>query len=196
MAIDQAQMVKDGANGYGTVKAAFIGEGRFGNNPNVKPYKVDRAAAKKALSDGGVKSILIKDGGDAAVVAALAKQLKEVGVDVQTTKDDNWDLNLVFHFNWSPQYPVGVVHREFFGKGGGFRAQPDSSGFDAFYAKLLKTTDQAAQEKMVQDLEATIHEEADVLFLYSPSMLAAVRNGVDVPLYDTWMAELPETTKN
>lgn len=196
MAVDQAQLVKDAANGYGNVVAAFIEEGRFGHNPNVKPYAVDRAAAKKALGDAGVKSVLIKDGADAAVVAALAKQLKEVGIDVQTTKDDNWDLNMVFHFNWSPQYPVGVVHREFFGKDGGFRAQPDSAGFDAFYAKLLKTTDRGAQEKMVQDLEATIHEEADVLFMYSPHMLAAVRNGVEVPLYDTWMAELPETTKN
>jgi len=107
---------------------------------------------------------------------------------------EGWDIKLVWHFDWSPQYPVGGVHREFFGKNGGFRASPEDVGFDALYSKLLKTPQQPAQEAVVREVEHYVFDNAKAVFLFSPHTLFAVSSRVDFVAYDTCMSELAETT--
>jgi peptide/nickel transport system substrate-binding protein len=88
------------------------------------------------------------------------------------------------------------VHRELFGKDGAFRTMPEDAKFDAMYDKLLKTTDEKEQEKQVMAIEAYVHDQANVLFLYSPAAVFAVSNRVHFVPYDTFMLELAETGVN
>jgi len=48
----------------------------------------------------------------------------------------------------------------------------------------------------VCEIEAYVHDQANVLFLYSPATLFAVSNHVHFTPYDTFMLELAETGVN
>ena len=102
-------------------------------------------------------------------------------------KDKSADITLVWHFDWSPEYPVGVVYREFFGTGGGFLEGADTKKFDELADKVIETEDLGKQTKAVEAIEAYEHEQANVLFLYSPATLFAVSNRTIFTPSDTFM---------
>jgi len=200
MAIDRDAVLQQGVHGYGSVMPAFIQPGRYGADPQLEPYKFDTAAAAAAIEKAGLKGreILVLASPDwEGVVEVITENLAKVGLkvhaDYSKTEPEGWDVKLVWHFDWSPQYPVGVVHREFFGSNGAHRAMPEDPQFDALYAKLLRTPHQPAQEAVVQEVERYVHDQARALFLISPSTLFAVSNRVSFVAYDTCMSELAET---
>ena len=201
LAVDRNAVVKDAALGYGTVMPSMIMPTHFGADPSLKPYGYDPAAAKKSLAAAGVTTITIVAGeGHKAVADAIGKSLAASGVTVKTEltgapKGDNWDLWLVEHFDWSPEYPYGVVFREFFGKDGGFRKMPEDSKFTAMGAEMMKTTDKAKQEALTKQMDRHVHDTAPVLFLYAPSKLYAVSNRVNFTPYKTWMFEPAEASR-
>jgi len=201
MAVDRDAVVQQGAHGYGMAMPAFIQPGRYGADPGLQPYKLDTAAAAAAIEKAGLKGreILVLAAPDwQGVVEVITANLAKVGLvvkaDYSKTEPEGWDIKLVWHFDWSPQYPVGVVHREFFGANGAHRAMPEDPQFDALYAKLLRTPHQPAQEEVVREVERYVHDQARALFLISPSTLFAVSNRVSFVAYDTCMSELAETT--
>lgn len=201
MAIDRDAVVERGVHGYGSVIPAFIQPGRYGAVPGMEAYRLDIAAAAAIIDKAGLKGrrILLHAAPDwRGVVEVLTENMARIGLTVQAdyskTEPEGWDIKLVWHFDWSPQFPVGVVHREFFGNNGAFRAKPADPQFDALYAKLLRTPHQPAQEGVVREVEQYIHDHACALFLISPHTLFAVSNRVNFVAYDTCMSELAETT--
>ena len=200
MAVDRAAVVKEGAMGYGTVMAAMIMPGHFGHQASLKPYAYDPTGAGKALKAGGVSSVKVVAGeGYKGVVEAMSKSLAQAGVKVVadysgTPKGDDWDVWLVEHFDWSPEYPYGVVFREFFGKDGGFRKMPEDAAFAALSVKMLAEKDKGKLEKLTAEMNRHVHDQANVVFLYAPSKLYAVSKRVNFVPYKTWMLELAETT--
>lgn len=201
MAVDRAVVLKDGVHGYGSVMPAFIQPGRYGAVPDMAAYAQDAAAAAKAIEAAGLKGqeiLLLASPDWKGVVEVLTADLAKVGLTVRAdyskTEPEGWDIKLVWHFDWSPQYPVGVVHREFFGANGAHRAMPEDPAFDALYAKLLRTPHQPAQEAVVREVEQYVFDQARALFLISPSTLFAVSNRVNFVAYDTCMSELAETS--
>ena len=194
MAVDRAALLKDAGGGYGVLMPAFIQPGRFGYNSSIQqyPYDVDKAKAEIAKDGMAGKTITIGATEDyAPLVKQMGEELQKVGLTLKQVdaKDKSADMTLVWHFDWSPQYPVGVVHREFFGKDGGYLEGADVTKFDEMADKLIATTDLKAQEKVVQDIEAYEHDQANVLFLYSPATLFAVSNRTVFTPYDTFMFE-------
>ncbi len=201
MAIDREAVIKRRVHGYGSVMPAFIQPGRYGAVPGMAAYKQDTAAAAAAIEKAGLKGreiLLLASPDWQGVVEVLTEDLAKVGLTVRAdyskTEPEGWDIKLVWHFDWSPQYPVGVVHREFFGSNGAHRAMPADPAFDALYAKLLRTPHQPAQEGVVREVEQYVHDQARALFLISPHTLFAVSNRVNFVAYDTCMSELAETT--
>ena len=200
MAVDRAAVVKEGALGYGTVMASLVMPGQFGYEASLKPYAYDPTAAGKVLAAGGVTSItVVASEGYKGVVEAMTKSLAKAGVKVVadysgTPKGDNWDVLLVEHFDWSPEFPYGVVFREFFGNDGGLRKMPEDAVFDAMGKKLVAETNMPKMEKLTAQMNRYIHDQANVLFLYAPWKLYAVSNRVNFVPYKTWMLELADTT--
>ena len=200
MAVDRAAVVRDGAKGYGTVIPSMIVPGAFGYEAALKPYGFDPAAAGKTLKAAGVTSVTVVAGeGYKGVVEALTASLAKAGVAVKADysgapKGDAWDVWLVEHFDWSPEYPYGVVFREYFGKDGGFRKMPEDAVFNELGKKLLAEKDKAKLEKLTAEMNRYVHDQANVVFLYAPTKLYAVSNRVNFVPYKTWMLELAETT--
>lgn len=198
MAIDRKALIEKGENGHAEMMPAMIQQGRFGYNDSLKPYAYDAAKAGEVLKAAKIPNdtVAIGAGEDQkALFDTMTEQLAKVGLKTKMVdpKGDDFDVKLVWHFDWSPQFPVGVVHREFFGKDGGFRAMPEDPKFDGLFAKLLATPKLEDQEPIVRDIEKYEHDQANVLFLYSPHTLFAVSNRVSFQPYDTFMLELAET---
>ena len=192
MAIDRAALLKGAGGGYGVLTPAFIQKGRFGQDASLKQYPFDVAAAKAEIKKDGMdgKTITVGASEDyTPLVKQMGDELQKVGLTVKQVgeKDKSADMTLVWHFDWSPEYPVGVVYREFFGTGGGFLEGADTTEFDKLADKVIATEDLGQQAKAVAAIEAYEHEQANVLFLYSPAPLFAVSNRTVFTPSDTFM---------
>ncbi len=192
MAIDRAALLKDAGGGYGVLMPAFIQPGRFGQDASLKQYPYDVDAAKAEIKKNGLdgKTVTIGASDDyAPLVKQMGDELQKVGLTLKQVgeKDKSADMTLVWHFDWSPEYPVGVVYREFFGTGGGFLEGSDPAEFDRLAEKVIATEDLGQQAKAVAAIEAYEHEQANVLFLYSPATLFAVSNRTLFTPSDTFM---------
>jgi len=194
-AVDKNLVLQEGHLGYGTIMPAMITGGSFGYNSSLYPYAYEPKKAQAVLKEAGIKDFVIATGaGHKAVADSIAKNLSAVGISakVDTSGSDGWDIKLVEHFDWSPDHPYGVVHREFFGQDGGFRSMPVNKGFEDIGKKIVNSPDN--QESLTRELEAYVHEQAFALFLYAPSKLYAVSNRVNFTPYRTTVLELAETT--
>ncbi len=201
MAIDRQAIVDKAVWGMGTVIPAFIEPGRYGSDGSMRPIGLDIEKAAKVFEQHGMKGkeiVIVASPSHQRVADEIGSELGKAGLACKTvvTKDDppdGWDIKLEWYFDWSPQYPVGVVHREFFGKSGILRQAPEDPKFDALYEKLLHTTKQPAQEEVVKETERYIQDQAKCLFLFAPYRLFAVANRIEFVAYDTCMSELAET---
>ena len=194
MAIDKAAVVKDGLGGYGSVLTGMIQPGRVGANAGLKAVAFDPEAAKAVLAKAGVTKLTIK-GGSPAIVASMAASLAKAGVTATAAdaKAEDWDLNLIEHFDWSPGFAAGVVYREFFATGGGFLAS-DPKMFDALYAKAVGNPDPASQAKVMAEMEQWVADTVPAIVIASPNQLYAVSNRVNFTPYESWMLELAEAS--
>lgn len=203
MAVDREGILKDVAMGYGTMLPSMIVPGGFGSSDGLKPYSYDVEQAKKTLGAWKNKTVrIVSDEAHKGIADAIVANLNSAGLKAQAAysgapKGDDWDIWLVEHFDWSPEWPAGVVYREFFGEDGGFRkTKKVDPGFAQRYAKLLSTPDVDKQKEMIQDLDKYLHDQADLLFLYAPAKLFAVSKRVNFVPYKTTMLELAETSVN
>lgn len=200
LAIDQAFVLEHGAYGYGTVIPAFIQPGRYGADPDMKPMPHDPEGARRTLDGlrlGGQELVFVASPAWKGVVDAIGQCLGKVGLGCRfvSAKDETpaeFDVKLEWYFDWTPQYPVACVHREFFGRDATLRQGPEDPKFDALYEKLLHTPE-TETEAVVREVERYLQDEAKALFLYAPYTLFAVSNRVEFTPYDTCMSELAET---
>lgn len=204
LAIDRERLVAEAAGGRGVHMPVMIQPGRYGHDPRLQPYGHDPEAARRAFEEAGMAGrtvMLLASRAWEPVARFVAASLEAVGLvpDVRVMasgeeeEPEGWDIKLVWYFDWSPQFPVGVVHREFFGRDGQFLSGPPVERFDAYYQQLLRAPHQPQQEELVREIERFLHDEAWALFLFSPNTLAAVSDRVEFTAYDTCMSELAET---
>ena len=201
LAIDRQFVLDHGAHGYGTVIPAFIQPGRYGADPGMKPVPHDPEAAKRALEAAGIggrELVVVASPAWTGVVEAIGQCLAQVGlgcrfVSAKEAPPEDFDVKLEWYFDWTPQYPVACVHREFFGKDATLRQGPEDPKFDALYETLLHTPHEPATEDVVRAVERYLQDEAKALFLYAPFTLFAVSDRVTFTAYDTCMSELAET---
>jgi peptide/nickel transport system substrate-binding protein len=199
-AIDRQHVLDQGAHGYGTVIPAFIQPGRYGADPGISPIPHDPEAARAVLEKaglGGREIVIVASPSWRGVVEAIGQCLSKIGLSVRFVSDrgdppEDFDVKLEWYFDWTPQYPVACVHREFFGRDATLRQGPEDPEFDALYEKLLHTPAEQTEE-VVREVERYIQDRSKALFLYSPFTLFAVSDRVAFTAYDTCMSELAET---
>ena len=200
LAIDRQRVLDKGAHGYGRVIPAFIQPGRYGSDPGMSPLPHDPAAARAVLEKAGLAGrelVFVASPTWKGVVEEIGRCLLEIGLSVRYVSDrdgvpDAFDVKLEWYFDWTPQYPVACVHREFFGKDATLRQGPEDPGFDALYAKLLHATGEDVED-VTREVERYVQDKAKALFLYSPCTLFAVSDRIAFTAYDTCMSELAET---
>jgi hypothetical protein len=94
-----------------------------------------------------------------------------------------WDVLVHAWFDLSPDMPPAVVHRDFFGHDGAFRAGPPDAEFDRRFGALARTTDPEQARELAEDADHYCFEQSGALFRCAPQALYAVNRHVDFKAY-------------
>ncbi len=195
-AVDRQGVIDDAMMGYGNLMPATILEGNFGYNDSLEPYAHDPEQARRLAKDADKTVTIVTDEAHKGVADAVAADLNAAGFDATVKVGEpagEWDIWLVEHFDWSPEFPAAVVHREFFGDTGGFLKSPGDKQLQGLIDQAMSTVDKDEQEEITQAIEKHIYDHADALLLFAPQKLYAVRDGVDFTPYKSTVLELAET---
>lgn len=214
-AVDRARLLAEGLHGYGTVIPALTPPWCSGYDDTLSPYAHDPARARELLgqtwpagrplrlacpeSFEGIGRILADDLRDglgidvellvvgAADLPAAQRMLAEGCLDLP------WDVLVHAWFDLSSEAPPAVVHREFFGRDGAFRAGPRDEGFEALFDEMRVQVDGDRLVEVATRIDRYVHEQALALFLCAPQALYAVNKHVSFGPYRTTF-EIAEVT--
>jgi len=214
MAVDRAEIIDKGLNGYATPLSALTPPWCSGYPQGAQPYEQDPEQAK-ALFRGwpeGRPLRLATAGAFEGVAALVADDLRsslDIQVEVVVVGPADaaagarvlvenklpmaWDILLFGWFDLSSEAPPAAVHREFFGLAGAFRAGPPVPEFDALFDEMRVQLDGERLVEVAERIDALCHDQALALFLCAPQALYAVNNHVSFGPYRTTL-EVAEVT--
>jgi ABC-type transport system substrate-binding protein len=201
LAVDRARLVAEGLAGHATPMAGLTAPWCNGIFPGAEPRPHDPARARELLSerpwpDGRALRLATPASlaGLAGLIAADIREALALDVDVIEVPEEQliagarqlvekkltpaWDVLLHAWFDLSSDLPPAVVHREFFGTDGAFRAGPEDPEFDRRFAEIVRRTDPAAATAGAEELDRYCFEECKALFLCAPKALYAVNRHV------------------
>ena len=205
-AVDRHRMAAEGLAGYATPLAGMTPAWCAGMFPGAEPRRRDPGRARELATAAGwadARPLRIAAPtpfeGLAQMVAADVEDALGIGADVIAVPEEQliagarrlvekklplpWDVLLHAWFDLSSDMPPAVVHREFFGHDGAFRAGPFDTDFDRRFAALARTTEPAEARRLAEDIDRYCFEESKALFLCAPQALYAVNRHVDFKAY-------------
>lgn len=214
LAVDRDHLCEQTLAGFATPLASLTPSWCNGCFPGAAPRSQDAERAKALLEQAGWPSgralTIATPASLAGVANAVAEDVRSAGLEVEVVEvpDDGlvagaraliekklmppWDVLIHAWFDLSSDLPPAVVHREFFGRDGAFRAGPPNSEFDRMFDDLVKRTDPEQARRGAEEIDRWAFEEAAALFLCAPQALYAVNRHVDFKAYRTTF-ELAET---
>jgi ABC-type transport system substrate-binding protein len=201
LAVDRERLVADGMAGHATPLAGLTAPWCNGIFPDAKPRPHDPDRARALLTESpwpdGRALRLATPTALATLAALIADDVRDaLGLDVEVIEVPDealtagarqlvekkltppWDVLLHAWFDLSSDLPPAVVHREFFGFDGAFRAGPEDAEFDRRFAELVRQTDPAAATAAAEDLDRYCFDACKALFLLAPKALYAVNRHV------------------
>jgi peptide/nickel transport system substrate-binding protein len=205
-AVDRHRLAAEGLAGYATPLAGMTPAWCAGMFPGAEPRRRDPARARELAAAAGWpvgRPLRIATPapleGLARSVAADVEDALGIGTDVIAVPEEQltagarrlvekklplpWDVLLHAWFDLSSDMPPAVVHREFFGHDGAFRAGPQDPEFDRRFGALARTTDPAQARRLAEDIDRYCFEQSKALFLCAPQALYAVNRHVDFTAY-------------
>jgi peptide/nickel transport system substrate-binding protein len=205
-AVDRHRIAAEGLAGYATPLAGMTPAWCAGMFPGAEPRRRDRGRARELVAAAGWpegRALRIATPapfeGLAQMVAADVADALGIATDVIAVSDAQltagarrlvekklplpWDVLLHAWFDLSSDMPPAVVHREFFGHDGAFRAGPEDAEFDRRFAALARATDPAEARQLAEDIDRYCFEHSKALFLCAPQALYAVNRHVDFRAY-------------
>lgn len=214
LAVDVERIVKEGLLGYATPLCAMTPAWCSGYPEDAQPYGHDPGRAKKLLSEAGWPDgrplVIATPGafeGIARLMAADVEAALGIGTAVISVPDDQllagarvliekkitppWDVLVFGWFDLSSEAPPAVVHREFFGSDGAFRAGPELPEFNGLYQEMATQLDGQKLVRVAERIDRYVFDEALALFLCAPQVLYAVNRHVSFGPYRTTL-ELAE----
>jgi ABC-type transport system substrate-binding protein len=215
LAVDRQKIVSVALGGYATALGALTPPWSGGGS-GAEPRERDAARAKALIDEAGwpdSNPLRIATPGDfeglARMVAADIEDALGIPTEVLVVPNEGltggartliekkltppWDILMHAWFDLSSDLPPAVMHREFFGDDGAFRAGPCDEQFDEKFNALVRMTDAESARKAAHDIDQYCFEQSKALFLCAPHALYAVNNQVDFVAYKTTF-ELADST--
>ena len=205
-AVDRHRLVDDVLGGYATPLVAMTPSWCNGIVPGATARRADAAKARALFEgtgwpDGRGLRIATPENltGIAEFVAAEVRQALGIDAEVivvpaaaltggarmliEKKLVPPWDVLIHAWFDLSSDLPPAVVHREFFGQDGAFRAGPLDPHFDELFAEMVRQTDGPRAIAVAERIDRYVFEQCKALFLCSPKALYAVNRHVDFKAY-------------
>jgi len=206
LAVDRHRMAEEALLGYATPMASLTPAWCNGIFPDAEPRRRDPARARGLLqgtgwpegrplriatpeSFEGLARFVAADVEDAlalateVLVVAAEDMLAGSRALVEKKLTPTWDILMHGWFDLSSDLPPAVVHREFFGDTGAFRAGPDDPEFDRLFEELARSIDPDRSRALAEQIDLHCFERSKALFLCSPQALYAVNRHVDFKAY-------------
>jgi ABC-type transport system substrate-binding protein len=214
LAVDRDRIVAEGLGGYARALGALTPPWAGGGS-GAEPRARDVQSAKALLDEAGWPQdhvvVIATPGPFEGIAQMIASDLEDalgVKTNVVAIPDEDvlpgsltliqkklpppWDILIHAWFDLSSDLPPAVMHREFFGDDGAFRAGPIDPEFNRRFAHLVTQTSAESAQKLAVDIDRYCFEESKALFLCAPNALYAVNREVDFTAYKTTF-ELAET---
>jgi ABC-type transport system substrate-binding protein len=205
-AVDRQRLAAEGLAGYATPLAGMTPAWCAGMFPGAEPRRRDPARARELAAAAGWpegRPLRIATPAPfeelARMVAADVEDALGIGTDLIAVPEEQltagarrlvekklplpWDVLLHAWFDLSSDMPPAVVHREFFGRDGAFRAGPQDAEFDRRFGALARATDPEEARRLAEDIDRYCCEQSQALFLCAPQALYAVNRHVDFKAY-------------
>ena len=205
-AVDRHRLAAEGLGGYATPLAALTPGWCSGCFPGAEPRRRDPGRASELADAAGWPSgralriaAPAAYEGAARMIAADVEDALGIATDVIAVPEEAlipgaralvekklplpWDVLLHAWFDLSSDMPPAVVHREFFGADGAFRAGPEDAEFDRMFGTLARTTDPDEGRRLAEEIDRYCFEQSKALFLCAPQALYAVNRHVDFKAY-------------
>ena len=214
LAVDRERLCGEVMHGFATPLASLTPTWCNGCFPGARPRQRDTERARALLAEAGWPRgrplLLATPASTAPVAQAIAEDVRGIGLDVELIEvpDEGliagtrtliekklvppWDVLIHAWFDLSSDLPPAVVHREFFGSDGAFRAGPLFPEFDRLFEDLVASIDPDEARRRAEEIDRWCYEEAAVLALCAPQALYAVNRHVDFKAYRTTF-ELADT---
>ncbi|MFC1491913.1 ABC transporter substrate-binding protein [Nitrospinota bacterium] len=200
-AFDKDSLVKNVLQGRANVVATNVGPTSYGFNPDLKPYPYDPAKAKKLLAEAGYPNgfslemwtPLGRYMAGKQVSEAMAEMLEKVGIKVNLHVVEYGLVVTKMRARWKPKVKsflrfacrmdlnlhsegmyAGAIHSR--STWGGYREK----WMDKLIDDARSTVDDAEREKKYRKINAIIHKEAILGFLYQQHQIAAKKKRVDL----------------
>ncbi|MFC1491101.1 ABC transporter substrate-binding protein [Nitrospinota bacterium] len=200
-AMDKNSIVKNVLQGRASVVATNVGPTSYGFNPDLKPYPYDPAKAKKLLAEAGYPNGFSTEAwvplgrymGGKQVAEAIKEMLEQVGIKVNLHVVEYGFVVTKMRARWKPKIKSFLrfscrmdsnLHSEGMYAGnihsrstwGGVRFK----WVDKLIDDARSTVDDAERVKKYRKINAMIHKEAFLGFLYQQHQIAAKKKRVDV----------------
>lgn len=190
-AINKEDLIRYDLLGNGNPIATVTMEGEEGHNPDLKPYPYDLAKAKRLLTEAGYPSgftlrTLVKAQGERAS-KIIAGQLAKAGVRLETKTTSDADMiRELSAGGWDVFFadcPDPMAHSYFiqsiFLYGRSPYSLEKNAAYDEKLDRVVGALDDAERAGLARGLDAFMHDEALLLFLYQRVKTYGLRKGVD-----------------
>ena len=214
LAVDRERLCAEVMHGFATPLASLTPAWCNGCFPGAQPRPRDIERARALLAEAGWPPnrplSLATPASLAGIARAVAEDVRGIGLDVEVIEvpDEGliagarmliekklvppWDVLIHAWFDLSSDLPPAVVHREFFGIDGAFRAGPPIPEFDRLFDDLVTRVDPDEARQAAEEIDRWCYEEVAALALCAPQALYAVNRNVDFKAYRTTF-ELADT---
>jgi peptide/nickel transport system substrate-binding protein len=215
LAVDTQKIIDQGLLGYAKPLCALTPSWCSGFPQGAQPYGHDPGQARQLVSQVGWpegRSLRLATPrpleGIARMMASDIEAALGISVDVVAVPDEQllagarrlmekklplpWDILVHGWFDLSSEAPPAVIHREFFGVDGAFRAGPVLPMFDALFSEMARELDPAKLVQVAERIDRYVFDEALAIFLCAPQALYAVNKHVHFGPYRTTF-ELADT---
>jgi ABC-type transport system substrate-binding protein len=183
-AVDRHRMAAEALAGYATPLAAMTPAWCAAGWPGGRALRIAAPGPFEGLARMAAADIEDALGIATEVIAVPDEQLLAGARRLVEKKLPlPWDVLLHAWFDLSSDMPPAVVHREFFGHDGAFRAGPQDAEFDRLFGTLARETDPQDARRLAEEIDRYCFEQSKALFLCAPQALYAVNRHVDFKAY-------------